>query len=129
MPANSTKSKKATVRKKKRPLPLRIIWFLIKTGIFFALFMILYTVTIIGTTPKIEPSQLYSFLNESSIIYDQNNKPVDTIFQDGGNRIKVSYDQIPDDMVNAVIAIEDKTFWKHHGFNIKRIFGGIVVAI
>ena len=125
MPANSTKSKKAKVKKKKRPLPLRIIWFLIKTGIFFALFMMLYTVTVIGTTPKIEPSQLYSFLNESSIVYDQNNKPIDTLFQDGGNRIRVNYDQIPDDMVNAVIAIEDKTFWKHHGFNIKRIFGAI----
>lgn len=130
MPARKTgNSIKSTNAKKKRPLPLRIIWFLVKTGIFFALFLAFYSVTVISGVPKIEPSQLYSFLNESSIIYDEDNRPVDTIFQDGGNRIRVDYDQIPDNMVNAIVAIEDKTFWEHHGFNIHRIFGAIWEAV
>ncbi len=125
MPAKSNKQNKKTKKKTKRPLPLRIIWVLFKTGVFFALFLMLYSAAVIGSTPKIEPDQLYSFLNESSIIYDHKGKPVDTIFQDGGNRIRVSYDQLPEDLVDAIVAIEDKTFWKHHGFNITRIFGAI----
>ena len=125
MPQKSTTKRRVSTKKKKPPLVLRIIWLLIKTGIFFALFLMLYTATVVSSTPKIEPSQLYSFLNESSIIYDQNNAPIDTVYQDGGNRIKVDYEQIPDDMVNAIVAIEDKTFWDHHGFNITRIFGAI----
>lgn len=33
----------------------------------------------------------------------------------GTNKLWVSYDQIPDDLINAFVAIEDKRFWDHEG--------------
>ncbi|MBR5741023.1 MAG: transglycosylase domain-containing protein, partial [Firmicutes bacterium] len=33
------------------------------------------------------------------------------------------------DLVNAFVAIEDKTFWTHHGFNVVRIIGAIVNSL
>lgn len=33
----------------------------------------------------------------------------------GTNKLWISYDQIPDDLINAFIAIEDKRFWDHDG--------------
>ena len=123
------KSKRKQKPKNKHGLPARLTGLILKTAVFFALFLALYSVTVIANTPKIEPDQLYTFLNESSIIYDQDGRAVDTVYQDGGNRIKVSYDDIPEYMIDAVVAIEDKTFWDHHGFNVTRIFGAIWEAV
>lgn len=33
----------------------------------------------------------------------------------GTNRLWISYDEMPDDLVNAFVAIEDKRFWEHQG--------------
>ena len=41
------------------------------------------------------------------------------------NRIWVSYDEIPDDMVNAVIAIEDKRFGTHNGVDWLRTLSAV----
>lgn len=94
-----------------------------------ALFLTLYTVTIIANSPKIDPSNIYSYLKECSIIYDDEGKMVDSVYLDGGNRINVTYDKMPEDLINAVVSLEDKTFWKHHGFNVWRIFGAIKESV
>lgn len=99
-------------------------WFFYLAGAT-VLFFLLYAVTIIANSPKIDPANLYSYLNETSIIYDASGKKVDSVYLDGGNRINMKFDDFPEDLVNAVVAVEDKTFWKHHGFNIIRIFGAI----
>ena len=41
------------------------------------------------------------------------------------NRKMVTYDQIPTDLVNATIAIEDKTFRTHKGVNWRRTLYGV----
>ena len=45
------------------------------------------------------------------------------------NRTIVEINQIPENVQNAFIALEDKTFETHHGFNIIRIFGAIKDAL
>lgn len=50
--------------------------------------------------------------------YDQNGELVEDESQrltGGTNRYWISYDQIPEDLINAVVAIEDKRFWDHEG--------------
>lgn len=46
--------------------------------------------------------------------------------QTAENRIWVSYDEIPEHMVEALVAIEDKRFWEHQGVDWKRTFGAFV---
>ena len=58
-------------------------------------------------------------------MYDSEGKMIDKVFVPGGNRSNVSYNDIPQNLIDAVVSIEDKTFWQHHGFNIKRIFGAV----
>ena len=41
-------------------------------------------------------------------------------------RIPVDYDQIPDAMWQAAVAIEDKRFFEHHGVDWKRTIGATV---
>ncbi len=45
------------------------------------------------------------------------------------NRTLVSIEDMPDDLVNAVVAIEDRRFYQHHGFDLKGIFRAIVVNL
>lgn len=42
------------------------------------------------------------------------------------NRIWVDYDEIPDDLVNAAIALEDKRFREHQGVDWKRTIASAV---
>ncbi|MBQ2252794.1 MAG: PBP1A family penicillin-binding protein [Clostridia bacterium] len=42
------------------------------------------------------------------------------------NRIWVSFDEIPEDMTNAIISIEDKRFYSHKGVDIRRTTGAVL---
>ena len=42
------------------------------------------------------------------------------------NRSWVSYSEMPQNLVNAFVAIEDERFWQHHGVDWKRTFGAVL---
>ncbi|MFQ5796501.1 MAG: penicillin-binding protein 1A [Candidatus Bipolaricaulia bacterium] len=44
---------------------------------------------------------------------------------EGTDRELVSVDEIPQDLINAFIAIEDKRFYRHFGFDLYRIMGAL----
>ncbi|MDD2484050.1 MAG: PBP1A family penicillin-binding protein [Eubacteriales bacterium] len=81
---------------------------------------------IIATTPDIDADNLYSMLSENSVLYDDSGKEIESLFASGvGLRTNLNYTDMPEDLVDAFVSIEDKTFWEHKGFNIVRIFGAI----
>lgn len=59
---------------------------------------------------------------QSTQIFDRNGKLLYEIHGDQ-NRIMADFNEIPKDLRNATIAIEDKDFYHHFGFDIRRIFG------
>ena len=61
----------------------------------------------------------------TSFIYDKDGNLV-TEFKGSENRIYVDYEEIPQQLINAVISIEDARFYEHHGVDIKRIGGALV---
>ncbi len=78
----------------------------------------------VDTTPtldvnKIEDQDLTSF------IYDANGNLI-TEYKNIENRVWAGLDEIPKDLQNAFIAIEDSRFWTHNGIDIKRIAGAFV---
>ncbi|MEG0918591.1 MAG: transglycosylase domain-containing protein, partial [Anaerovoracaceae bacterium] len=93
------------------------------------MFMAVYALTIIAFTPKIEPEKIYDYLSEASVLYDDKGEVIENIYLDNGNRRNIKYKDMPKDLVDAVVAIEDKTFWKHHGFNFIRMVGAIKNSI
>ncbi len=79
---------------------------------------------IIKDTEPIDPNEIYELLNENSFIVDKDGNLIEKV-QREGLRTNVKFQDIPVDLLDAFIAIEDKTFWDHKGFNIVRIFGAI----
>lgn len=106
-----------------------VLKLLVTTFVAMVVFLIFYSVTVIANAPKIDTNDIYAYLPESSVLYDDEGKQIDTVFVDGGNRINIDYETLPKDLVNAVVAIEDKTFWNHHGFNFVRIMGAITESV
>lgn len=54
---------------------------------------------------------------ERSIVYDKFGNQIDTYYAE--DRSPVSLKDIPPTLVNAVISIEDRNFWTHHGVDVK----------
>ena len=78
----------------------------------------------VDTSPALDLEVLHS-QSQTSFIYDKYNNLI-TEYKGSENRIYVSYDEVPENLVNAVIAIEDARFWKHNGVDVKRIGGALI---
>ncbi|MCR5482676.1 MAG: transglycosylase domain-containing protein [Clostridia bacterium] len=123
------KKGKRRKRKKYKLNKKKVFLFLLAVIFVFAAVVIGFSASIIMNAPEIDPDNIYSLLSENSVLYDDQGNPIDSIFAGEGNRTNVEYADLPPQLVNAFIAIEDKTFWDHHGFNITRIFGAIKDSI
>lgn len=89
----------------------------------------IYAGVIISKAPEIDPDNIYSMLAQSSVLYDSEGNVISMVGSSYENRSIIEYADLPENLCNAFIAIEDKTFWTHHGFNIIRIFGAIKEAV
>ncbi len=58
-------------------------------------------------------------------ILDRNGRLLYRIYQDE-NRTIIPLERIPQDMINATIAIEDKNFYRHRGFSLKGISRALI---
>lgn len=125
---SSRKSTSGTARKKVRWNKKKFFKLVLIVILAMILAVLAYSAIVIATAPKIDTSKIYSVLTESTVIYDSNNKQVDSVYE-GENRTNVSYKKMPKNLINAYVALEDKTFWKHHGFNFIRIGGAIKDSI
>ena len=103
--------------------------FILFTGLAVFLILTAIVISIIVKTPPIEPNNIYSLLSENSILYDDEGTIVDSLLTSDGLRTNVSYSDLPQNLVDAFVSIEDKTFWEHNGFNFVRILGAIKEGI
>ena len=55
-------------------------------------------------------------MESASVILDRNGKIFGQIYVE--NRDTVPYEQLPQDLINAVIAVEDAKFYQHHGYDL-----------
>ena len=111
-------------KKKKKHILLKILAVLVCLGLVCCIVVGAYVFKIVKNAPDIETDDIYSLLSQTSTIYDKDGNVIENIFGDKKRTI-VTIDEIPENVQNAFIAIEDKTFRTHHGFNIVRIFGAI----
>ncbi len=61
-----------------------------------------------------------------TVIYDQEGNERNELSTINSDRIYVYYDDIPEQMVNAFVSIEDERFWKHNGIDVRGIFRALV---
>src|SRR5690625_1085780 len=79
----------------------------------------------IATAPKLDVDKLD--VAYGSTFYDQDGDAFAVLFEE--NRVKVEYDDIPDVLIDAIVATEDSRFFEHPGIDIRRIGGAIQANI
>ncbi|VEF46425.1 penicillin-binding protein, 1A family [Bacillus freudenreichii] len=77
-------------------------------------------IKILGPPPLAIPQSTLYYASDGSVIGESNS---------GEKRYWISLDEVPADVTNAIIAIEDRTFYSHHGFDLKRIGGALAANI
>lgn len=91
----------------------------------------LLAVTVLATSCSIETKDFDALFGEefsvteletaqSSRVYDRNGVLI-TELRGEQNRTDIGLDQMPDVLINAVVAIEDERFWDHGGVDFKAI--------
>lgn len=121
-----TKSnKEKTVnRKKKFKFNKKTVKMIFKISLIVFAFMILagiivviaFFVSIVKNAPKFDPNNLYQ--KEATIIYDKNGEIIAKLGTE--KREKITYEELPEVLVDAIIATEDSRFFQHNGFDLPR---------
>lgn len=116
----------------------KVSYILYKCFLFVFLFCIVIGIgagigmftSIIDTAPDIgsikDSVQLEGF---QTTIFNQDGKELTTLSTANSNRVYVEYDDIPDDLVNAFVAIEDERFWEHNGVDARGILRAFFVGV
>ena len=100
------------VRKKKK---VTLIIFLI-ICIIGLVGIVGFAILIVKEAPDFNPENLYT--KESSVLYDKDGEIYAKLGAE--QRIKITYDQIPQVLVDAIIATEDSRFYSHNGVDLPR---------
>ena len=98
------------------------------TGAILLCFAAVYIKTVIIPQAHLEANFV---MNQTSTIYYKDSTTGEYVehlsLHGTENRQLVDFEEIPDNLINATVAIEDETFWKHHGVNWKRTLKGVLL--
>lgn len=117
--------------KKKKSLPRRIF-----KGIFLTLFLLFlagsvifggYVFAIAKSTPPIDVQSILR-LSEPSTLYDKDGTYMDTLHSEV-NRTVIDFDQMPLQLKDAYVSIEDQRFYDHNGIDLRRIAGSFYTDV
>ncbi len=129
--SSSNKSRRKKKRKKRNPFLTFLKWFIL-IGIIVGLVgtgaTLAYVNNLVKNTAAIDPSRVNDLLDENSVILDPEGRVLETIQKDGLRTI-IKFNDISPYTINAFVAVEDKTFWDHGGFNFVRMVGAVRDAV
>lgn len=107
---NNTSKRKVSKKKK------TILNILIICVIAFASLMAVFFAYIIVKAPKFDPNNLK--FTQMSELYDTEGNIITKMGNE--NRTEISYDDLPEVLIDAIIATEDSKFFQHNGFDLAR---------
>jgi penicillin-binding protein 1A len=101
------------------PMLKKIILFFLSLGIFIllAVWGVLHWLVVLHPGEEIAIENIRSILGkESPVLYSDGVTPLGVFFDDA-HRQYVTWEQIPENFVNALVASEDNRFFDHYGFD------------
>ena len=110
------KKTKAIKQKKQKHVFSKLFTIVVIIMIFLVVLFFGFCVFIYLNAPEFNTDLLYK--QESSNIYDSKGDLIATIGME--KRQIVEYDELPQILIDAIIATEDSRFFEHHGFDLPR---------
>lgn len=75
---------------------------------------------IIDSAPEVNVDSIVP-IGYATTVYDSAGNLTDTLVTAGSNREEATFEELPEDLINAFVAIEDARFWKHNGIDLRSI--------
>ena len=107
---------KLKLKYKKGTLGQRLLILFMLFLIFCLTIGIIFTLYIIINSPKFDTSNLYS--KESSVLLDKNGNEFARLGTE--NRELVNYEELPQVLIDAIVATEDSRYFQHNGIDLAR---------
>ena len=85
-------------------------------AITFVAMISLFFAYVIVKAPKFDPNNLK--FTQMTDLYDYNGNLITRLGNE--NRTEITYDQLPEVLIDAIIATEDSRFFQHNGFDLPR---------
>ena len=80
---------------------------------------------IIDSAPEIDVASIEPS-GFATMVYDSDGNHTETLVKSGANRLEATYEELPEDLINAFVAIEDARFWQHKGIDFRAIMRAVV---
>lgn len=80
---------------------------------------------IIDSAPEIDVRNIVPN-GYATTVFDSAGNVTDILVTAGSNREAATFEELPKDLINAFIAIEDSRFWTHNGIDLRSIMRAIV---
>ena len=77
---------------------------------------VIFLLSIVKNAPDFNPNNLYQ--QEATILYDSEGKIIAKIGEQ--KREKITFEEMPEVLIDAIIATEDSRFFQHNGFDLPR---------
>lgn len=116
---------KTKSKSKKRKIINTILIVFLSLCIVGALTVSAFLVYVVQTAPKFDISKLDK--KEATVFYDKDGKEITKLGAE--LREKISYDELPEVFVDALVSIEDSRFFQHNGFDAPRFFKAAIGQI
>ena len=124
----ATEKKIDLIYSRKKKYTTRVFLTFFKTFLILCLFAVLVTSSIsigifmgiIDSAPELNVDSIVP-VGYATTVYDSAGNLTDTLVQTGSNREEATYDELPQDLINAFVAIEDSRFWQHNGIDLRSI--------
>ncbi|MGA1755472.1 MAG: transglycosylase domain-containing protein, partial [Ilumatobacteraceae bacterium] len=110
---------------------MRVVNWTIRVALLIMAGALLLTAVVVGVSPRVwqlanahdeAPVSLppVEDIAQRSYVYDRNGNEI--AIYELENSQPVSIDQVPDDVIAAVLAVEDRGFYRHKGVNVRSLF-------
>ena len=109
------KYKKGSLAQKILILFMLFLIFCLTVGIIFTLYVII-------NSPKFDTANLYS--KESSVLLDKNGNEFARLGTE--NRELVTYEELPQVLIDAIISTEDSRYYQHNGVDLARFSKAVI---
>ena len=122
---SKTNTKKKTITKPKRSIWKKILTIILIIGIVGVLLMTLFFGYIALSAPKF--SEKAFDVKDQTVVYDVNGEIIATL--GAQKRESVSYDELPQVLIDAIIATEDSRFFQHNGVDLPRFIKATILQL